>query len=147
VDLKNKRRVIRALEVCIMSGEKFSEQQDIGEKLFDFLQIGLAIPRDELYARINNRVDQMIDAGLLEEVSSLVIQKYSWDLPSMSGIGYRQFRQYLETGDGLEEAIEQFKRDTRRYAKRQVTWFKRDKDIKWCNSEEEVVDEVQKFLE
>ncbi|MBI2436957.1 MAG: tRNA (adenosine(37)-N6)-dimethylallyltransferase MiaA [Candidatus Magasanikbacteria bacterium] len=146
VDVKNKRRIIRALEVCIMSGEKFSAQREKGHRLFDFLQVGIHIPREELYARIHHRIDEMIGRGLLDEVADLVRQKYSWELPSMSGIGYRQFRQVIETGIGLEQAIEQFKRDTRHYAKRQMTWFKRDNTIQWFVDEDDMMKVVEEFL-
>lgn len=147
VDIKNKRRIIRALEVCIMSGESFSSQRNKGDKLFNFLQLGITVPREMLYRRINERIDQMIRAGLLDEISDLLKQKYSWDLPSMSSIGYRQFRHYFEKGDNLDNAIELFKRDTRRYAKRQITWFKRDESIKWYdNNIDEIEEAIKKFL-
>jgi len=92
IDTKNKRRLIRALEVCILSGEPFSLQKKKGEPLFDVLQIGVDVDRNELYDRINTRVDTMIEQGLVQEVERLIKQKYAWHLPSMSGVGYRQFR-------------------------------------------------------
>jgi tRNA dimethylallyltransferase len=146
VDPNNKRRIIRALEVCILSGTPFSQQQDKGEPMFDILQIGIDVPREILYQRINERVDGMVKQGLLEEIKSLLKQKYSWELPSMSGIGYRQFRDHLEGNIGLDEAIELLKRDTRRYAKRQLTWFKRDDRIKWVQNYEDAEKLVDEFL-
>ncbi len=146
VDPNNKRRIIRALEVCILSGEPFSEQQKKGEPLFNILQIGIKMDRDLLYKRIDRRVEGMVDEGLVEEIHNLLKQKYTWDLPSMSGIGYRQFKGYFENKYDLEEAKRQLKKDTRRYAKRQITWFKRDKRIKWCEDYTEAEKLVLNFL-
>ena len=146
VDVKNKRRIIRALEVCILSGTPFSEQQTKGDSIFDVLQIGIDVPREVLYNRINERIDEMMKLGLLKEVESLLKQRYGWNLPSMSGIGYRQFRDYFEDKSDLDTAIELLKRDTRHYAKRQLTWFKRDFRIKWCKECGEAEKLVEKFL-
>ncbi len=146
VDPDNKRRLIRALEVCIFSGKPFSEQQKKGPMLFNFLQIGIEVPRDELYQRIGQRIDKMMKMGLLKEVEQLVKQKYDWNLPSMSGIGYRQFRDYFNGQITLEQAIDNLKRDNRHYAKRQITWFKRDKNIKWCKNYEEAEELINNFL-
>jgi len=147
IDKKNKRRIVRALEVCIMTGEPFSEQQKKGDPVFDFLQIGIKISKEKLDERINLRVDQMIENGLIEEIEGLLKQKYSWELPSMSGIGYRQFKDYFDGNISLEEAVEALKRDTRRFARRQMTWFKRDKRIQWVETFEEAQELVKKFLE
>ena len=146
IDQKNKRRIIRALEVSIMTGEKFSRQKKKGERMFEFLQIGIDVDRDILYDRINKRVDDMIDEGLLNEIEALLKQKYSWKLPSMSGIGYRQFQPYYDGEQSLEKTVELLKRDTRRYARRQLTWFRRDKDIHWCKSYEEAEKLVEEFF-
>jgi len=146
VDCNNKRRLIRALEVCILSGVPFSEQQKKGEKIFDFLQIGIEAPREVLYERIDLRVQNMFDQGLVKEVEALMRQKYSWELPSMSGIGYRQFKDYFAKQLTLEEVKENLKRDTRHYAKRQFTWFKRDERVKWISDYEEAEKLVEEFL-
>lgn len=146
IDKKNKRRVMRALEVAIISGESFIEQKKKGDKLFNTLQIGVLWNRDELYERINKRIDQMVEKGLIDEIKFLLKKGYNWNLNSMSGIGYRQFKDYLEGKDTLENAIEKLKRDTRRFAKRQLTWFRRDKDIKWFENYDEAEKEVEKFL-
>lgn len=146
IDRDNKRRMIRALEVCIFSGEPFSAQKKQGEQLFDILQIGVEVERETLYDRINTRIDLMMKQGLLKEVEQLVKKKYSWQLPSMAGIGYRQFRPYFEGTKSLDECIEDLKRDTRHYARRQASWFRRDKRIKWCKSYEEAEALVDAFL-
>ncbi len=146
IDIHNKRRLIRALEVCILSGKQFSKQKKKGDKIFNILKIGISVPRDELYTRIEKRVDMMIADGLEDEVKYLVKQKYGWSLPSMSGIGYRHFRPLLEGTATLGAVIEQLKRDTRRYAKRQMTWFKRDQEIHWCHTIDEARKEIKNFL-
>jgi len=146
VDRLNKRRVVRALEVCMISGIPFSEQQKKGEPLFNFLQIGIEVPREVLFERINHRMDKMMQLGLLKEVENLIKQKYSWDLPSLSGIGYRQFKPYFDGEANLEQVVEWLKRDSRRYAKRQLTWFKRDPRIKWVTEYEEAEKLVEEFL-
>lgn len=146
VDPNNKRRLIRALEVCIWTGQPFSEQQKKGEPLFDVLQIGLEVPRSELHQRIAYRADKMMGAGLLNEVRALVKQRYGWQLPSMSGTGYRQFADYFKGKMSLEKAIELLERDTRRYARRQMTWFRRDERIKWVKHEFEAEALVREFV-
>lgn len=146
VDHCNKRRIIRALEVCILSGKPFSQHEKRGRPLFDFLQIGIEVPRDILYERINTRVDNMMKLGLLKEVEGLIKQKYSWSLPSMSGIGYQQFKDFFDKKITLDQAVENLKQDTRHYAKRQLTWFKRDERIKWVEKYEEAEKLVNKFL-
>lgn len=146
IDVDNKRRLIRALEVCIWTGKTFSGQQNKGEPLFDCLQIGLSVPRDELNNRIAERAEKMMERGLLEEVRALVKQRYGWNLPSMSGTGYKQFADYFAKKISLEEAVELLKRDTRRYARRQMTWFKRDTKIKWVSNIEDAAKLVKDFL-
>jgi tRNA dimethylallyltransferase len=146
IDKNNKRRVIRALEVSILSGEPFSKQRSKGESLFNVLKIGIDVPREELYSRIDKRAEEMIKNGLLEEVQKLVNSKYHWGLASMSGIGYKQFKDYLEGKIKLEESVELLKKETKNYAKRQLTWFKRDKDILWCKNYEEAEKLILDFL-
>lgn len=130
VEPKNPRRIIRALEVCLTTGKPFSELRKRGEPLFDVLQIGIKIPGRNLHKKINQRVDKMVKRGLVEEVKNLA-KKYSFKLPSMSGIGYKQIGMYIKKEVKLNQAIELIKRDTRRYSRRQMGWFKRDKNIKW----------------
>jgi len=146
IDKKNKRRLLRALEVCIMSGEPFSAQKKKGDPLFDVLQIGVEVDRDELYARIDTRVDDMIKQGLVKEVGQLMKQKYAWHLPSMSGVGYRQFQEYFDGEKNIDECIDLLKRDTRRFARRQLTWFRRDKRIEWFSEYEQAKRRIQDFL-
>lgn len=146
VDPQNKRRIIRALEVCILTGKPFSQQRRLGEPIFDSLQIGLMFPRDEVNRRIDIRVDKMIEEGLLDEVKGLIERGYKWDDPGMTGIGYRQIGCYLRNEVNLEEAIRMLKRDTRRYARRQITWFKRDDRIKWIDDPENAYGLVEDFL-
>lgn len=149
VDLNNGRRVVRALEVAILSGQSFVEQRKKGEPLFEALQIGISHPREELYARISRRIDEEMYSGLIEETTALLKQKYDWILPSMTGIGYKQIAAYLRGEMTLEQAISDMKRDTRRYARRQMTWFKRDTRIQWVEGGDVATAEkmVKKFLE
>ncbi len=146
IDPHNKRRLIRALEVCILSGDQFSKQKKKGEPIFNVLKLGISVPREVLHERIDSRIDGMLTAGLLSEVQFLVKHRYGWNLPSMSGIGYRQFKSYLAGDCTLEQVITQLKKDTKKYAKRQATWFKRDKDIVWCSDIASAEAAVKKFL-
>ncbi|OGH92937.1 MAG: tRNA (adenosine(37)-N6)-dimethylallyltransferase MiaA [Candidatus Magasanikbacteria bacterium RIFOXYD2_FULL_39_9] len=134
IDLKNPRRVLRALEVAISSGQSFVSQRTQSKPLYNALQIGIDINKEELDKRIDSRVDRQIKDGLVEEAKKLVELGLGWNLPSMSGIGYKQIGYYLRGEMTLEEAVEVLKRDTKRYAKRQMTWFKRDKRIKWIKN-------------
>lgn len=132
----NTKRVIRALEVCL-DGKKmqdFSNDLKYNDK---YLPIIIVLNRDReiLYNRINKRVDIMMEAGLIEEVKQLLDMGYDKDLISMQGIGYKEIVKYLEGMYTLEEAVEIIKRDSRRYAKRQITWFKRYKESKWFDLE------------
>jgi len=147
IDRNNRRRVIRALEVSILSGEPFSGQQMRGAPLFDTLKIGVDMAREELYHRIHDRINQMMAAGLLSEVQSLVRQKYAWELPSMSGVGYRQFRVYLDGKATLDQVVDHLKRDTRHFARRQMTWFRRDPEIHWCQRYDQAEALVGRFLD
>lgn len=146
VDLKNKRRVLRALEVAILTGQSFTRQQKKGPKLFDALEIGLEIDRAKLYERIDKRVEQQFKDGLVEETQKLVNRKYRWELPSMSGIGYKEAGQYLRGEIGLERAKELIKFRTHNYARRQLVWFRKDKKIKWIKISKEAEKLVKKFV-
>lgn len=137
IDQNNPRRLVRAVEVAETTGQSFFAQQKKGISKYDILALGITVDREELYRRIDVRVDEQIKNGLVEEVINLA-KKYSWELPSMSSIGYRQIGYFLRGEMSLPEAVEILKRDTRRYAKRQITWFKRDKNIKWVKGEGEV---------
>ena len=127
IDRHNRRRLIRALEVT-RTIAPFSTRQTKQAPLYDALMIGLSIQRDELVRRIDARVDDMIALGLIDEVKRLR-EQYGCDVTAMSGIGYRQLCRFLAGGTTLERAIEEVKRDTRRYAKRQMTVFRADARI------------------
>jgi tRNA dimethylallyltransferase len=134
----NIKRVIRALEYFKETKTPISahnEQQRQNESPYRFAYFVLNDERDKLYERINQRVDKMMETGLLEEVKSLQAQGYGRDLVSMQGIGYKEIYAYLDGECTLDKAIEQIKLDTRHFAKRQVTWFKREKDVMWINKD------------
>lgn len=133
IDLNNKRRMIRALEVCLKTKKPFSQQKQKGRTLFNVLQIGLKLNRKTLEKIINQRVDKMFEAGLVREVEKL-IKKYRSDLPSMSGIGYQEIIAYLQNKISLRQAKKLIKLHTRQYAHRQMTWFKRDQRIVWLDN-------------
>lgn len=127
-------RIIRALETVEATGKSISDyhrEHKFGETPFHVLKIGLTIERDLLYDRINQRVDAMIQDGLLDEVKSLLRKGFSPDLKSMQSIGYRHMLDHLQTRLPWDECIRTMKRDTRRYAKRQLTWFNADSEIVW----------------
>ncbi|MDD5567004.1 MAG: tRNA (adenosine(37)-N6)-dimethylallyltransferase MiaA [Patescibacteria group bacterium] len=145
IDHNNKRRLIRAIEIAKTTGQEPIDLQKKVSLPFEILQIGMKIDRAKLYQRINQRVDSMIRAGLIAEARQLA-KKYSWKLPALSGIGYKQIGQYLRGEISKEKAIELIKRDTRHYAKRQITWFKRDKNIRWINSSRIAENLVNRFL-
>lgn len=133
----NTKRVIRALEVCL-SGEKmndFSNDLKFNEK-YNPIIIVLNREREHLYERINKRVDIMMDNGLIDEVKNLLKMGYTKDMISMQGIGYKEIIKYLDGEYTLDEAIDIIKRDSRRYAKRQLTWFRRYDDANWFNLDE-----------
>lgn len=135
VDKQNPQRVIRALEVCIGTGERYSSFR-VGEKKqrpFEVIKIGIEMPREELYERINQRVDKMMEAGLLEEAQALIRLKHK---NALQTVGYKELFEHLEGKTTLEEAVELIKRNTRRFAKRQMTWFRRDENIKWFHPQE-----------
>ena len=143
VDLANPKRLMRAIEVCLTTGKTFTSLRINQQKPRDFniIKIGLELPRDVLYERINKRVDLMIEEGLEKEVKSLISQK---NLNALNTVGYKEIFDYLEGKTSFEFAIEKIKINSRRYAKRQLTWFKRDKEIKWFNPIE--TDKIINFI-
>lgn len=145
IDIYNKRRLVRALEVCLITKKPFSQQKEKGEPLFDVLQIGVKIDKKTLEHRISQRVEQMIETGLVEEVKDLT-KKYSSQLPAMSSIGYREIIQYLDNKISLEQTRKLIKLHTCQYAKRQMTWFKKDKRIKWVKNYQEAQKLISDFL-
>ncbi len=136
IDLKNPRRVTRALEVVLQSGESFMELRKKGQPLYNALQIGLRWDKDELKKRIETRVEMQIRDGLQDEVGELLKVGYDWKLPSMSSIGYREFRDFFGNKITLPQTIDLIIKDTVQYAKRQMTWFKRDERIKWIEKDD-----------
>lgn len=149
----NIKRIIRALEVFDITGKPYSELNTNFRKennKYDFIIIGLTMERESLYKRINLRVDEMINEGLLEEVSSLLKKGYTENLVSMQGIGYKEIISYLKDDITRDEAIRILKRDTRRFAKRQFTWFSKDDRIKWFDVEkdnyEQIINNVYNYI-
>jgi tRNA dimethylallyltransferase len=133
------RRVIRALEVYEFTGTTITHFQEESKKLpprYNCAYIGLTMDRQKIYKRIEQRVDAMIEQGLIEEVKKLLNMGYNRDLVSMQALGYKEIVGYLEGEISLEEALFILKRDSRHYAKRQLTWFRRDERIKWFNIDE-----------
>lgn len=126
IDYRNLRRTVRALEVILSSGRRFSEQRQAGPPPYRLLQLGLTRPRPELYARIDARIQAMLEAGLVQEVRGLLAQGYTPDLPSLSAIGYREIVAYLQGQGTLGEAVSAIQRDTRTFVRRQANWFKLD---------------------
>jgi tRNA dimethylallyltransferase len=137
IDARNVRRVVRALEVCHQIGKPISSLQSASPPPYRMLRIGLNMARDQLYRRIDDRVERMLAAGLVKEVSSLVQDGYSYDLPAMSGLGYRQIGMYLRGKVSLDEAVALIKRHTRRFVRQQANWFRKDApEISWFETTE-----------
>ena len=136
VDRRNPARVVRALEVCLQTGRPYSEQRSGMRRLrpFGIVKIGIDLPREELYARIDRRVDQMVADGLEAEARALYPYRM---LNALQTVGYREFFDYFEGRTSYVEAVELIKRNSRRYAKRQLTWFRRDKEIRWFGPTED----------
>ncbi len=147
IHLNDSFRVIRALEVCQTTGQKISDRQknhNFEDQRYNYLKIGLYLDRKELYDRINKRVDVMLAQGLLNEVTKLAQKGYSFNLKPMQSIGYKHMAMFINNEVDWQEAVRLFKRDTRRYAKRQFTWFHKDKDINWLMPSQ--LDEAQKLI-
>ncbi len=136
ININNKRRIIRALEVCLLTGKPFSRQKEKGQPLFDICQIGINLNREKLDKRISQRIEEMLAQGLIEEVQRLA-KKYSSTLPSLSGIGYQEIISYLNNEITLEQAKELIKVHTRQYARRQISWFKRDSRVHWIKNKKQ----------
>ena len=157
LDLKNTRRVDRALEVCL-SGQKFSESRKKCKPLFDILQIGLTLPREKTNKNIDSRVDYMIKLGLVDETKK-IIKKFSKNSAALETIGYKEILDFLdnkvETQNfvktqnfaSLQDTIKLIKIHTHQFAKRQMTWFKRDKNINWIKNKPQAEKLIRKFLD
>ena len=152
IDLSNKLRLVRAIEVCLLTGEKFSElrTKNIKNNNYKFLKIFLTRDRNELYDRINKRVDIMISKGLIDEARK-IYDKYKKSLYKISSIGYKELFLYFDGKITLEEAVDEIKRESRRYAKRQMTWFRKEKNYITYNlseiSENEIIKDILKKWE
>ena len=142
VDRQNPRRVVHALEICVMTGktytsfrskERRSKEKSRNVRPFHIIKIGLNREREELYNRINARVDQMMSDGLLDEVKALYPKK---ELNALNTVGYKELFDYLDGRWPLEEAVERIKGNTRRYARKQLTWYKKDEHIRWFHPDD-----------
>lgn len=140
VDRQNYRRVIHALEICHQTGKTYTSfrTQQKKERPFRIIKIGLNRDREELYNRINQRVEQMMEDGLLDEVKGLVDKQHT---NALNTVGYKELFDYLDGRWPLDEAVERIKGNTRRYARKQLTWFKRDEDMRWFHP-----DDIQDIL-
>lgn len=135
IDQNNPSRLMRAIEVCRLSGKKYSELR-VGEKKslpFDVLKIGIELPREELYARINQRVDEMMKAGLEEEAKAVLPYRKQ---NALQTVGYKELFDYFDGKISKEKAVELIKQHSRNYAKRQMTWWRRDAEIKWFSPDQ-----------
>lgn len=153
IHINDSKRIVRALEVYHETGKTMSSSYDSFRKpspYYDVVMIGLKMDRTKLYERINLRVDKMIEMGLIEEVRKLLDMGYHDSMTSMKGLGYKEIIKYLEGEYTYNEAIEILKRDSRRFAKRQLTWFRRDDRIYWVDIDEitceEVVSNIIKYV-
>lgn len=144
VDIQNKQRVTRALEIFRETGKPFSSfrNQNLNPRPFQIIKIGLELPREEMYDRINRRVDIMLNEGLIEEVKALASLK---ELNALQTVGYRELFEYFEGNFTKEFAIEEIKKNTRRFAKRQMTWFKKDESVKWYSPQN--LDQILLYIE
>ena len=135
VDKQNPRRVVHALEICTMTGQTYTSfrRREKRERPFRIIKIGLNRPREELSARINQRVNDMMMNGLLEEVRAMYPKR---SLNALNTVGYKELFNYLDGQWTLEEAVERIKGNTRRYARKQLTWYKKDDQIRWFHPEE-----------
>lgn len=143
VDKKNPRRVIHGLEICYQTGKTYTHfrKRERRQRPFNIVKIALNRPREELYERINNRVDEMVSSGLLEEAKALYHYR---ELNALNTVGYKEMFGYMDGTFTQEEAIERIKGNTRRYARKQLTWFKRDEDVRWFNPDDK--NEIMNYI-
>ena len=145
IDKNNPRRVIRALEIALKTKKPFSQQRKKGQPLFDFLEIGLNPGDKKLIKIIDERTNEMIKNGLIKEVRKL-IKKYNKKLHTFDAIGYREIIDYLDKKTSIKEALEKIKKNTWHFAKRQITWFKKDNQIHWIKNQTEAEKLIKNFL-
>ena len=141
----NRQRIIRALDVWMQTGKPFSSfhQREEIQPDESTLVFGLKWPRQKLYDRINRRVDRMIEGGLVDEVKDILNAGHSKELQSLNTVGYQEILKYLDGEWTMEKAIEKIKTSTRRYAKRQMTWYKRWNFVQWMDADEMIVKEME----
>ena len=144
VDLNNPKRLMRAIEVCLQTNTPYSQlrKNNPQTRSFDIIKIGISVPRDVLVERINKRVDLMIDLGWMDEAKSVFPVKH---YNSLNTVGYKELFAFFENSMTYDQAIEKIKTNTRRYAKRQMTWFRRDKDIHWFDYND--ADGMESFIQ
>ena len=147
IDICNKLRLVRAIEVCILTGGKFSElkTENVKNNNYNFMKVFLTRNREEIYDRINRRVDIMISQGLEAEARK-IYEKYKNLRYKIASIGYKEFFKYFDGENSLDETIEEIKRESRRYAKRQMTWFRKEKDYIIYNLSEQNENDVMKDI-
>ena len=135
VDRQNPRRVVHGLEICLMTGKTYTSfrKREKKQRPFRIIKIGLNRPREELYERINQRVDLMMHQGLLAEAKTLYPMR---QMNALNTVGYKELFDYLDGRWSLEEAVERIKGNTRRYARKQLTWYKKDEQIHWFHPDE-----------
>ena len=135
VDRQNPRRVVHGLEICLMTGKTYTSfrKKEKKQRPFQIIKIGLNRPREELYSRINQRVDRMMAEGLLDEAKAMYPKR---QMNALNTVGYKELFDYMDGRWSLEEAVERIKGNTRRYARKQLTWYKKDKQIKWFNPDD-----------
>ncbi len=148
VDRKNTRRVIHGLEICYQTGKPYTyfRKKEKRQRPFNIIKIALNRPREELYGRINSRVDEMLHDGLLEEARAL----YSYrELNALNTVGYKEIFEYFDGSSSMGEAVERIKGNTRRYARKQLTWFKRDEKVRWFdpNDKNEIMNYISQEYE
>ncbi len=147
IDARNFRRTIRALEVVLTTGRKFSEQRSKSDSPYHLITIGLTRPREELYARVDARIEAMFEAGFVDEVKGLLAKGYSPTLPTISAIGYRECVRVIQGELNEEQAKVEIRRATRVFVRRQGNWFKEsDPHIKWFRVHNEMTKEIQEYL-
>ncbi len=145
IDDRNRRRLVRALEILRTTGKTLADRQEFREPIYNALQIGVTKPREQLYADIDLRVDEMIGKGLVDEVRKLRDQ-YGDDCPGMTGIGYRQIVDFFQKKEQLRDAVLRIKYDSHHYAKRQETWFQKDSRVLWVSGVDEARKVADNFL-
>jgi tRNA dimethylallyltransferase len=147
IEARNVRRTVRALEVIFSTGRRFSEQRLKGESPYQWLIVGLIRPREELYRRVDQRIEAMIAQGFIDEVRDLLERGYSADLPTLSAIGYREIGAYVRGEMSLVDAVVLIKRLTRQFVRRQANWFKPDDPrIHWFECNENSTDEIEHYI-